>query len=756
MYNLGVPKDLRIEDNMQILKKNFKVLFLAVFVAVASCSFTTKEFNDPDKDKTLLDLVTYVIQRGHYDPKAVDDAFSAEVFDTFIKGLDPLKRYFLASDIAEFSKYKTEIDDQIKNKDLSFFNLVHNRFLERMEGVKKIYPEILDQPFDFSKKETINVDYDKLDYSKSTNELKERWRKQLKFSTLSGYFDLVEDQNNKKKGDSATESSDDQSDINMKDSNDTETKSKKKPQEPFVPKSLSELEAKARENSKKSLDEYFDFTEDLQRKDYFAIYLNTIVSEFDPHSNYFAPPEKDRFDLQMSGKLEGIGARLQKKNDYITVIEIISGGPAWRSEKIEVGDAILKVRQDNEKEAVSIVGMRIDDAVKLIKGPKGTKVTLTIKNVDGTISDKTLTRDVVELEETYAKSSVIQKDDHTFGLINLPQFYFDMQNYKERNAASDVKKEILRLKDAGMEGLVLDLRDNGGGSLRTAIDIAGLFIKNGPVVQVASTNKKEVLEDKDDEIVWDGPLVILVNELSASASEILAAAMQDYKRAIIIGSKQTYGKGTVQNLVDLNQWLRNNDMGDMGALKITSQKFYRVNGGSTQLEGVKSDVVMPDRYSYIDIGEKDYDNPLPYDKIAPANYTLWKGYIDYDQTIKKSKARMAQNQQLQLIDDNAKWIKKRRDDNEVTLNFDAYTAEIERRKEETQRFDSIDKYDNHLKFESLPYEMALMKEDTTLLDKRNRWHKNLGKDIYVEEAVHVLGDLKLSNLKADKVADAKN
>ena len=307
-----------------------------------------------------------------------------------------------------------------------------------------------------------------------------------------------------------------------------------------------------------------------------------------------------------------------------------------------------------------------------------------------------------------------------------------------------------------MEGLVLDLRDNGGGSLRTAVDIAGLFIKKGPVVQVSSAGDKEVLEDKDSEIVWDGPLVILVNELSASASEILAAAMQDYKRAIILGSKQTYGKGTVQNVIDLNQWLRKNDMGDMGALKITSQKFYRVNGGSTQLEGVKSDVVMPDRYSYIDVGERDYDNPLPYDKIDAAKYDVWDGYIDYDETIQKSKARMAQNEQLKLIDEDAKWIKERRDEKEVSLNFDAYSADIERRKEETKRFDAIDEYDNQLTFESLPYETALMKQDTTLSEKRKRWHKNLSKDIYIEEAVHVLEDLKLNNIKTGKVADIKN
>lgn len=738
---------------MRIMKKNFKVLLLAVFVSVASCSFTTKEFNDPDKDKLLLDLITYVMQKGHYDPKNIDDAFSEDVYNNFLKGLDPLKRYFLASDIADFDQYKTEIDDQIKNKELTFFNLVYERFQERMKDVQQIYPMVLEKPFDFNKKETINVDYDNLAYAQSKKELKSRWEQQLKFSTLSGYYDLVEEQkNNEKKGVSSNKNSEDTEENEVPKSE----VEKSAAQEPFQPKPLSELEKKARETTKTSLDEYFDFAKDLERKDYFSIYLNSIVEEYDPHSNYFAPPDKDRFDLQMSGKLEGIGARLQKKNDYITVIEIISGGPAWRSEKIEVGDAILKVKQENEKDPVSIVGMRIDDAVKLIKGPKGTKVTLTIKNVDGTISDKVLTRDVVELEETYAKSSFIEKDDRKFGLINLPQFYFDMENYKERNAATDVKKEIIRLKEQGMEGLILDLRDNGGGSLRTAVDIAGLFIKKGPVVQVASTGNKEVLEDKDSEVVWDGPLVILVNELSASASEILAAAMQDYKRAIILGSKQTYGKGTVQNVIDLNQWLRKNDMGDLGALKITSQKFYRVTGGSTQLEGVKSDVVMPDRYSYIDVGERDYPNPLPYDKIDAAKYNVWDGYIDYEETIQQSQERMAQNEQLKLIDENAKWIKEKRDEKVVNLNFDAYSAEIEQRKLETKRFESIDEYDNHLNFQSLPYETALMKQDTTLSAKRKRWHKNLSKDIYVEEAVHVLEDLKLNNIKAGKVADIKN
>jgi len=713
---------------MQLMIKNMKVLLLAFFVAAASCSFTTKKFEDPDKDKLLVDLITYVLQRGHYDPAEIDDRFSESVYNDFIDGLDPIKRYFLASDIEEFEAYKFEIDDQIKNKDLTFFNMVYNRFDKRLQQARDRYKKILKDPFDFSQEEVAMIDYDKMTYAQNEEELAERWRKQLKFNTISTYYDNWEEENRKADDDSE-----------------------------YVIKSDKELEQKARETTQNSLDEYFDFTDDLERKDYFAVFLTTMVEEFDPHTNYFAPPDRDRFDLRMSGKLEGIGARLQKKNDYVNVVEVISGGPAWRGEHIEVGDIILKVKQADEDEPVSIVGMRLDDAVKLIKGPKGSEVTLTIKRVDGTVEDETITRDVVELEETYAKSTVIEKDQRTFGLVNLPQFYFDMQDYKQRNAASDVKEEIERLKKEGMEGLILDLRNNGGGSLRTAVDIAGLFIEEGPVVQVSSTgNRKEVLEDNDSQIVWDGPLVILVNELSASASEILAAAMQDYKRGIIIGSKQTYGKGTVQNLIDLNQWVRKNDLGDMGALKLTTQKFYRVNGGSTQLEGVKSDVVLPDRYSYIEVGERDYDNPLPYDKIQPANYEEWDGYIDYEETIMRSKERMAKSEQLRLIDENARWIKNQRDESEVSLNFEKYRAEIERRKEETTKFDAIDDYDNKLNLRSLQNEIALMKQDTTLREKRKRWHKSLSRDIYVEEAVNVLEDLRLNNIKAGKMANIKN
>ncbi len=694
-------------------------------MAAASCSFTTKTFNDPNKDKLLIDLITYVLERGHYDAKTIDDGFSKEVYKDFLSAVDPLKRFFYKKDVETFVVYEDKIDDQIKGKDLTFFNITHDKLLERMKEVRGIYKEILAEPFDFSEDEEINTNYEEIDYVNSREELKERWRKQLKFSTLGNYYDSKEDQEKALEKDP---------DLKIK--------------------SDIELEKEARASTLTSMDEYFDFSEELERKDYFAVYINAIVEEFDPHTFYFAPQDKDRFDIAMSGKLEGIGARLQKKSDNITIMEVISGGPAWLSDKLSEGDIILKVQQEDEDAAVSIVGMRLDDAVNLIKGPKDSKVTLTVKKkMMGNIEDITITRDVVELEETYAKSALVKKNGKEFGVINLPKFYFDMENYADRNAASDVKKEIIRLKEEGMEGLVLDLRNNGGGSLKTVVDIAGLFIEKGPIVQVKSKEAgQEILEDQDPSILWDGPLVILVNELSASASEILAAAMQDYKRAIIIGSKQTYGKGTVQNVIDLNQTVRSNEYGDLGALKLTTQKFYRVNGGSTQLEGVKSDVVVPDRYSFIDIGEKDYENPLPWDQIKAAKYKIWDGYIDFKGAIKNSNQRMSNNAQLNLIAENAKWVKDQRDEEIYPLNYKSYQNQRLLSQEDAKRFDAISKYTSNLTYESLPYEMELSTTDTILREKRDRWHESLTGDVYVEEAINVLEDIKINNIKRSKVA----
>ncbi|MGS2725226.1 carboxy terminal-processing peptidase [Psychroserpens sp. BH13MA-6] len=709
------------------MKRNYKLLLLVLLLAFASCSFTTKKFQDPNKDKLLIQLITYVLEQGHFNPQDINDGFSEEVFNDYLEQLDPFKRYFYASDIKEFEAYKNQLDDQIKAYDITFFNITHDRLLKRIAESKNIYKEVLAKPYDFSIAEEFSTDYDNLGYASSKKEMKERWRKQLKFSTIANFDDLLEDQKNAKKQ-------------NLIDNDGSETIKKS-----LVNKTKKELEKDARDATKRSLDELYDFIDDRQRKDWFAVYINAIVEEFDPHTFYFAPEDKDRFDVAMSGNFEGIGARLQKKMDAIIVNEIISGGPAWRQNQLEVGDQIIKVRQQNEDEPLNIVGMRLDDAIKFIKGPKGTKVTLTLKKVDGTIEDITITRDIVELEETYAKSSTVIKDGKKFGVINLPKFYVDFEDYNKRNAASDIRLEIERLKAEGVVGLVLDLRNNGGGSLQTVVDMGGLFIEDGPIVQVKTSGEpKEVLRDKDKSIVWDGPLVILVNELSASASEILAAAMQDYKRAIIIGSKQTYGKGTVQNVLDLNRMVRSNSNGDMGALKFTTQKFYRINGGSTQLEGVKSDVVVPDRYSYINIGEKDQENPLGWDKIDAVDYSVWGSYYDYDTTIEKSKKRMANNEQLKLIDANAQWVKKIRDREIYSLNYEAYKKALENNEEESKRFEKISDYKTNLTFESLPYELKLMDKDSILKEKRERWHVSLSKDVYIEEALNVLNDLKMT------------
>ena len=707
---------------IRFMKRNYKILVLVLLLAFASCSFTTKTFEDPDKDKLLIQVITYVLQRGHFDPKEINDDFSAEVFADYLDQLDPLKRYFYKSDIEEFEAFKFQLDDQLKEYDISFFNLTHDRLVQRIEESKAIYKEVLDTPFDYSIDEEFNSDYENIGYVKNKKQMKERWRQQLKFSNLVNYDDLM----------SAQETSEEK-------------------------KTLTEIEAEARAETLKSIDLYYnDYIDDPDRQDWFSMYINAIVEEFDPHTNYFAPEDKENFNQQMSGKLEGIGARLSKRMDNTKIVELISGGPAWRGNELEVGDIIMKVRQEDEEEPVNIVGMRLDDAIKLIKGPKGTTVILTVKKVDGTIEDISITRDVVEIEETYAKSSIVEKNNRRFGVINLPKFYVDFEDYKSRNAASDIKQEIERLKAEGMEGLVLDLRNNGGGSLPVVVDIAGMFIKEGPIVQVRATGEpKEVLKDKDKSIVWDGPLVIMVNELSASASEILAAAMQDYKRAIVIGSKQTYGKGTVQNFLDLNNMVRNNKNGDLGALKLTTQKFYRINGGSTQLEGVKSDVVVLDRYSFIDVGEKDQKNPLPWDKIDSVDYTFWDGYFDYNETIENSTQRMNANEQLKLIGENAKWIKTRMDENIHSLNYKKYKAQLELNEEEAKRFDKISEYQSNLTFESLPYEKELFKTDTILKEKRDRWHKSLSQDVYVEEAINVLEDLKMS-YAIKKVANVKD
>ncbi len=721
------------------MKRNYKILVVILCLSVVFFAFNSnaKKDNDPEKDKLLLELLTFVIEKGHYNPAVIDDAFSKGVYKDYIQALDPSKRFFLQSDIDEFSKYETKLDDHLMSKDLTFFNLTYDRLMKRMLEGKKVYKDILAKPFDYSIDESFNTDYDKSPYAVNFSELKERWRKQIKLSTLSSLTDRLKIQETKVKGSDETTAI--ESDSNLVDLSDNAKTDKSI--ENSTPKSFEELEKETRLNAEKSLDEYFGFMNDLDRNDWFSVYINSITSRFDPHTNYFAPEEKERFDVSISGKLEGIGARLQKKNDYTEISELISGGPAWRGKQLESGDLIMKVAQGNG-EPVDVVGMRLDDVVKKIKGPKGSEVRLTVKKVDGTIKIISIIRDIVEIEETYAKSSIVDKNGFKYGVIYLPKFYIDFENKDGRDAGKDIALEVERLKAAGVDGIVLDVRDDGGGSLSTVVDIAGLFIEQGPIVQIKSAGKKkEVLYDRDPKIEWDGPLVIMVNSFSASASEILAAAIQDYKRGIIIGSKQTYGKGTVQNVIDLNQFVRNTSMGDMGALKTTTQKFYRINGGSTQLEGVSSDVVMPDRYAYLKMGERDVENAMPWDKIDAAEYTTWNDNAKFNQAIVNSKMRIAQNGQFKLIEDNAKWIDSRSEENTYSLNIDKFKVAQNSIEEKAKKYKPIFEYKNSLKFNSLPNEIEELNKDAVLKEKRDRWHESLAKDIYVEEALNVLDDL---------------
>ncbi len=694
------------------MKRNYKIILSLLLVVSILVGFQLKNNNDPEKDRILIGLLRYVLTNGHYEPSDINDAFSEEVFTSFIESVDPAKRFFIQSDIDEFAQHKTLIDDQIKTENLSFYFTVHLRLMQRMLESKAYYKEILQHPFDFNVDETIDVNFENQPYAKNQLELIKVWQKQLKHSTMVRLHDKLEDELEKKKNDSL-----------------------------YVAKSFAELEKEARESTLKNLDDFFSFMDDLDHTDWFANYINSIAENFDPHTSYLAPKAKKRFDISMAGKLEGIGAVLQKRNDYTRVVEVVSGGPAWRAGELEVGDLILKVAQGNEP-PLDIVGMRLDDAIEFIKGKKGTEARLTIKKVDGTIKVISIIRDIVEIEETFVKSTLVNYQDKKYGVINLPKFYIDFDEKSYRNSATDMAKEVERLKQENVEGLVIDLRDNGGGSLETAIDIAGLFIAEGPVVQVKYRGEKPMIKnDTDKRIFWNGPLVVLVNELSASASEIFAAAMQDYNRAVIIGSKQTFGKGTVQNLLPLNNYYRYKD--DLGALKVTIQKFYRVNGGSTQLNGVNSDVALPDRYTYMDFGERDQKKPLVWDKIAEAKYQPWNNYDNLKEVILKSNYRVANNPHFNLIDENAKWLKKNQDETTVSLKYSTFKNDVENHKQKSKKFESIANYSNNLTFSSPTYELPLIEKDSILSKKREVWHKSLSKDIYVEEALHVLSELKI-------------
>lgn len=670
----------------------------------------------PTKDELIEDILIENLKGTHYNPQELNDTFSAHVYSLYLKRLDFNKKILLQEDVDKLSAYKYQIDDQVKHNSLEFFNLSMEIVTNRTKEDQQYYRDILSIPFDFTKDESVQLDPEKFGYAAGKAELKESWRKYLKYQVLYRVNDMRNEQE----------------------------KALAKKDTSYKAKTLDEMESDARKKVLKTQDEVFDRLNKVDRDDRFTLYLNCLVGVFDPHTEYFRPIEKQNFDMALSGQLEGIGAQLQEKENEIKVSSIVPGSASWRQGKLKAGDIILKVAQATG-EPVEVTGMKLDNVVKLIRGKKGTEVRLTVKKVGGAIELISIVRDIVVLEETYAHSNILKTNGESIGYIKLPSFYADFNRTGGRSCAADVKKELIKLKGEHVDGVVLDLRDNGGGSLGDVVDMAGLFIDKGPIVQVKGrTGAQSVLSDKDESIVYDGPLVVLVNIGSASASEIMAAAIQDYKRGIIMGTT-TFGKGTVQQFADLDDFLNVNfaSFKPLGSVKVSRSKFYRISGGATQLKGVVPDILLPDRYMYLDLGERELDYPMKWDEISKATYTTWKlNPVNYSKLRKASEGRTKENESFRLLTEEAKNLKRQKEETLETLNMDKYHAQQKALEESNKKFEMLNKELPGLDAVSLSEDLKVMSSDTTKMAREKDFQKRLKKDAELLEAANVIKDMK--------------
>jgi carboxyl-terminal processing protease len=728
---------------MKKLKKphlKFATLFsgIILIIILLSYSFCIRE----NKDQILIQLVTQALDMTHFSPMDIDDDFSAKVFDQYLKRIDYNKRFFTKEDLKKLEAYKTKIDDEIKSRSIEFYTVANDMFTKNIDKIQKYYTEILAKPFEFNGNEVIETNPDKIDFPQNDAELYKSWQKILKYQVLVRVSNALDEQNqnitattNKKKtlaptGDDATPAVLEEPDGTEQSIADTSTKKK----------TFTELEADARSKVLKTHNDWFKRLKQMSATDRFALYLNAITGIYDPHTQYLPPQDEENFNITMSGQLQGIGAQLRQNSDgYTEIVDIVPGSPSWLQGELKPKDLILKVKQENQQ-AVDIYNMPIDDVVQLIRGKKGTKVTLTVKKSDGTIKNITLTRDVVILEETYAKSAIIEDQGSKIGYLYLPKFYANFEQTETgRTSSEDVANEIEKLKLENVKGIILDLRNNGGGSLNDAVQMAGLFIASGPVVQVKTkVGIPKILEDQDTTVQYRGPLVILVNSFSASASEILAAAMQDYKRAVIMGTT-TFGKGTVQTKMDLDRfWNGSPNIGSLGSLLITIQKFYRINGGSTQLKGVTPDVILPDQYSAIETGERDQEYHMPWTQIKPVNYKVWPGLSKLNPIVQKENTDVASSPDFKIIKEEANLLKQQRDETIEPLNLDKYRKQEKAINEENKRLEASAKKDYGLKIRSLAVDVKSMNGDTAKIARSNNWIKELLKDIDLKEAINTI------------------
>ena len=701
-----------------ISKRNLPVVLLilgaGVFVAFRTLGFGK---TPPTKYERILHNVGEMLEQIHYSPKAIDDKFSEEVFGKYLGDVDVEKNVFLKSDIDQLkSQFGDKVDDEILGKaPIQFVPAVSEIYKKRLVETEAIYKEILSKPFDFTTDESVNQDYDKVDFPANEAARKDSWRKRLKYLTLERYSDLLDGQE----------------------------AGKNKPG--FVARSNEELEKDARGRTEKIMDRFYNrLKTKLNDDERFNMYVQTIVQCMDPHTDYFPPVEKRYFDEQMSGHFFGIGASLHEEEGGIKITTLVTGSPAWKSGQVGVGDFITKVAQGTQ-EPTDLTGFVVEDAVKLIRGAKGTEVRLTLKKVDGSTKVVTLIRDeIVQDELTFARSAIVNSAKGKIGYIYLPEFYADFDNPKGNRCSIDVAKEVMKLKEQKVDGIVLDLRRNGGGSLYDVVQMAGLFIEQGPIVQVKDRDgKPQVLPDHDKSVLYDGPFAVMVDELSASASEIFAAAIQDYHRGVIIGSTTTYGKGTVQRNIGLDRNLGFGDSNsELGTIKLTLQKFYRISGGSTQLRGVASDIVLPDLFEGSKIREKDNPDALPWDEIKPADYQPWKYAYDLNNIKSLSNERMKSNSAFNLIRQDAEWIDKM-NDKVYPLNLQKYRDEQKQIKATFKQIESLSKLtgSNELNVQALPQDAGKYVGDKDKADRFQQWLKDKKTDIYLNEAVNVLDDM---------------
>lgn len=681
-------------------------------VAGALCvsSFTIYKYVF-DRNDVIFGLLFDSIKQMHYNPPKIDDSFSEKVFDLYIH-TDFNKKFLLQSDIDVLNKYRHDIDDEINGQRQDFFKLAQEIVKKRIAEKETWSRDILSKPLDYQADETYESDYKKTPYAASEVELKKEWQKRLKFEVLYRLDDMMTKQEK------------------AKEKKDTSVKIL----------SFDSLEVDARRKTLKTQEDWFKRLRKISARDRFSEYANAITGVYDPHTQYFAPKEKKRFDQTMSGQFEGIGARLQQKDGVLKVSEIIVGSPSFKQGELKAGDDIIKVAQ-GAGEPIDITNMDMEEAIDLIKGKKGTEVRLTVKKTDNSMKVIPIIRDVIEIEETFAKSALLE-NKNKIGYIYLPSFYTDFSRTGAHHCSVDMRKEIEKLKKQNIKGLIVDLRDNGGGSLQEVVLMAGLFIQKGPVVQVKGKNNAlNVMEDTNPEVVWDGPLTIMINHNSASASEILAAAMQDYKRAVIVGNP-SFGKGTVQSFIELDNYLlpQFDSIKPIGSVKITQQKFYRLNGGATQLKGVTPDVMLPDPYALIEVGEKNLDYPMAWDEINKANYVPYAN-IDYAGIIKNSSKHLKSDPQFMLIEEQAKEIKTKKDDTKYALNLQKFRDEQKAYREQNKKYEDLRKEIKGFSASILDEDKARLSNDTTRLGRENRWAKNIAKDIYIHEASNVVNEI---------------